>query len=53
MELEFNTPFNLAQQAKSMTIADVEHTANELAKEFGENAREEYLSRLFDGLHQV
>lgn len=48
-----DSPFHPAQQAKFMTIDDVEHTANALAEQYGESTRERYLSELFDGSHQI
>lgn len=48
-----NSPFHPAQQAKFMTIEDVEQTANALGNEYGDDARDKYLSNLFDGLHEL
>lgn len=51
--MDCNSPFHPAQQAKFMSVEDVAKTANTLAKEYGDDAKERYLSQMFDGLHEL
>ena len=49
--MEFSNFFYLAEQGKNMSIEDIEHNANLFGKVYGEQAREDYLSKVFNALH--
>lgn len=49
--MEFSNLFSIEQHSK-LSIEDVERNANLFAKSFGEQSREEYLSKLFDEYHK-
>lgn len=53
MKRNIFNPVWQAELAKHMTIDDVERTANMFGEQFGEDCKDEYLSAMFDGLHQV
>ena len=49
--MEFSKLFSIEQHSK-LSIEDVERNANLFAKSFGEQSREEDLSKLFDEYHK-
>lgn len=51
--MEFRNLFCLDEQGKGMSIEDIERNANLFGKVYGESAKEDYLSKIFDGLHKA